>query len=435
MSQNITSVLTALNRKVSPGNVNQSKDIYGTLSEAASNLLSAIKPKELSRRIIIENALYDQVNRFHCPDDLDQKLVMQVYRLKDNRNVDTFYNPVMQTTNRRFDQHRIGDKNLITIEWDKGVKYIKLSDIGHNTGGGFVDGNAGLTISMMDSINQDGLWQVFGNVTNLITDDLTYVAGSGSLRFNINDSGTTGGIENFTLTPFDLREFMIVGKIFTWLNLPNINQIQTVTLEMYSSVGNGYSITVSSPHDTNTFQQDQNLLGFTLDPSVMTTIGTPDPSNLNHVKFTFTTNGTLLMNGVNMDNIVARKGTVYGIQYISKYIFKDTSGLWKEAPTTGSDEVMLDYEAYQLYVDQSAVVLAQEILTDTGMTKKGFITGKIGQMENKLAGDYLQYRKNYKAEFIPEQQEPYYFGVEFGYNNRGENDGHRFNHSTNGDMA
>ena len=36
----------------------------------------------------------------------------------------------------------------------------------------------------------------------------------------------------------------------------------------------------------------------------MTTIGTPDPKNLNHIKFTFTTNGTLLMNNVRIDNVV-----------------------------------------------------------------------------------------------------------------------------------
>ncbi len=103
-TNNISSVLTSLNRKVSPGNINQSKDIYGVLAEGARNLLAAIKPKELSKRVIIENALYDQVFRFHCPDDLDQKNVMQVYRLDGNKNMDTFYHTFMQTTNRRFDQ-------------------------------------------------------------------------------------------------------------------------------------------------------------------------------------------------------------------------------------------------------------------------------------------------------------------------------------------
>ena len=426
MYKNISSIITSLNRKVSPGNTNQSKDIYGVLSEAARNLLANIKPKELSNRVIIENALYDQIDRYKCPDDLDQKNVMQWFRLDGNRNTDTFYHPMMQATNRRFDQHRIADRNLFTIEWDHGVKFIKISNIQNNNLG--IGGSVGSTIHTMNSLTENGTWNTFGNVTNLVTDNLTFVAGTGSLRFDINNSSTVGGIENFTLTPFRIKEFLTVGKIFSWLDLPNINQIQTVQLEMYSSTGNGYSITVNSPHDTTAFQLGQNMLGFTLDTNVMTVIGTPDPDNLNHIRVTFNTNGTLVMKNVRMDNIVARKGTVYGIQYISKYMFQDVDGLPKEEPTTGSDTVLLDFEAYQLYLQEAACVLGQEIFTDTGSSKRGYIMGKIGQMQDKLTKDYGAYKKNYKAEFIDEQQDMYNFGVEFGYNNRGGWNGTRWNH-------
>lgn len=428
MAYTISSTLTSINRKVSPGNVNQSKDVYGALAEAARNLLGNIKPKELSKRVIIENALYDQVNRFKCPDDLDQKNVMQWFRLKGLRNTDTFYHPMMQTTNRRFDQHRIADKNLFTIEWDRGVKFIKVSDWNSGFAGnnvGIDNDNGGLTIHSMDSLTDNGTWNVFGNVTNLIRDDLNYIAGNGSLRFDINDSSNTGGLENFTLQPFDLSSFMITGKVFTWLDLPNLNQLQTVQFEMFSSPGNGYSITVSHPHDTDQFQLEYNLLGFILDPSVMITIGTPDPKALNHIKFTFTTNGTLLMNNVRIDNVVARKGRVYGIQYISNHMFKDINGLTKMEPTAPSDEIILDFEAYQLYLQEAACVVGQEIFNDTGNSRKGYILGKLGQMQQKLATDYVIYKKNYKAEFIDEQQDMYYWGVNFGYNNRGNWNGDR----------
>jgi hypothetical protein len=434
MNKNISSILTSLNRKVSPGNVNQSKDIYGALGEAGRNLLSMIKPKELSKRVIIENALYDQVFRYKCPDDLDQKNVMQVYQLDGNRNTDTFYNPVMQATNRRYDQHRLGDKNLFTVEWDHGMKFIKMPSFGQN-GTGISGANDGLTIHTMNSLTENGTWNVFGNVTNLATDNLTYVAGTGSLRFDINTSSTTGGIENFTLTPFDITDYLNVGKTFTWLNLPNLNQIQTIQFEMYSSAGNGYSITVNSPHNTDSFQLDQNLLGFYLDSSTMTTIGTPDPKTINHIKFTFTTNGTLLMNSVRMDNIVARKGKVYGIQYVSNHMFVDVNGLTKQDPTVPSDEILLEYEAYQIYLEEASCVLGQEIFTDTGTNRKGQTFGKLGQMQEHLMQQYRLYKKRWKEEFIPEQQDMYRWGVNFGYNNRGNwnGDGGRFDHGSNGD--
>src|ERR1700733_6075108 len=180
----VSSALAAINRKVSPGNIGQSKDIYGVLSEASRNLLSNIKPKELSKRVTIENALYDQVNRFKCPDDLDMKAVMQWFRLKGNRSTDTFYWPMQQATNRRFDEHRVADRNLFTIEWDQGVKFIKISDVGNFIGSTNSDNDSfGLTIAQMNTLTEDGTWNTFGNVTNLIADNLTYVAGFGSLRF------------------------------------------------------------------------------------------------------------------------------------------------------------------------------------------------------------------------------------------------------------
>ncbi len=134
------------------------------------------------------------------------------------------------------------------------------------------------------------------------------------------------------------------------------------------------------------------------------------------------------MNNIRVDNIIAKFGTVFGIQYISKFIFEDVNGIWKENPTSLQDIIHLPFEEYQLLVDETAVVVGQEVFTDTVMNRKGLIFGKIGQMTQRLAARYTQYNKFNKSEFIDEQQKPYRFGVEFGYNNRGLDDGHRWNH-------
>lgn len=429
MSYPVSQLLSDLNRRISPSTTDQSRDIFGVINEGARRLLGQIKPQELSRRVIVENALYDQVNRFHCPDDLDQKNVMQFYRLKGNVEVDSFYYPMRQTTNRRFDQQRTYDRNLFTIEWQSGAKFLKISDqssfVRNNdfNGNGFDQTNntGGLTINTCDGVTVNGLWSVFGNVVNLTTDNLTYVAGSGSLRFDINTSSNTGGILNTTITPVDLTQFLVKGKIFTWLDIPNLNQIQTVTLDLFSNPANlttdYYSMTVTSPHDTPTFQLGQNQMGFIFDPSSgMQVIGFPDPANIAAIRVTFVTNGTLSMNSIRLDNIVARFGRVFGVQYISKYIFEEaSSGIWKEEATNASDLIHLDFGAYELLLNECAVTLGQEVLTDTGIGRKGFVSGKLGEMRRDLDDKYYQYRKFWKSEFIDEQQQPYNFGVPFGY--------------------
>lgn len=412
MPFNVSQLITDVSRRVSPANPADSRDILGAVGDAARRVSSVVMFKDLSRRVEIENALYDQVFRFTCPDDLDGKNVMQWYKLNSNgRNTDTFFYPMRQVTNRQFDQIRSGSYNptsgaglnIFTIEWQSGVKFLKVSDF---------QCRGGTTIHKMESITENGTWNVFGNVVNLTTDNLNYVSGNGSLRFNINTSSNTGGIENFTLTPVDLSNFFVTGKIFTWLDVPNLNQFQTVTLDLFSSPTDYYSITVSQPHDTNAFQLNWNLLGFAFDPQYMTTVGTPNPASINHIKFTFVTNGTLLLNNVRMDNVIARQGAAYGIQYVSDWMFHDaTTGLWKEAPTDPSDIIHLSNEAYNVLLNEAAFVVGQELFTGKGSQVD------LVRLESMRDKGMKEYKMKNKEEFIEEQQQFYTFGVPFGYDN------------------
>src|SRR5690606_140286 len=144
----------------------------------------------------------------------------------------------------------------------------------------------------------------------------------GSIRVDINDSFNEGGIVNTTLQPVDISEYLNVGKVFTWLDLPELNGVISVRLDLHTGTNDYYSITVTRPHDTNQFQLGQNLLGFRLDRETMNTIGNPDPKNINEVRLTFVTTATFNLDSVRIDNIVARKGDVYGIQYVSNKVFK-----------------------------------------------------------------------------------------------------------------
>lgn len=405
MAKTVGQLKLDLFRDISPASPDDSRDLNGALEQGIEEMLSFVKPKDLSKRVTIENALYDQVNRYYCPPDLDTNKIMQWYRLKDNKAVGDWFSPLTQVTNMAFDQytrnHNI-DANIFAIEYQSGKKFIKVSDRNSET-------QSGLTLHQMNSLTENGTWLTFGNVVNLATDNLTYVSGNGSLRFNINDSSDTGGIENFNVTPFDIEDFLNVGKIFSWLDVPNLRQIQTVTLDLFSSLTDYYSITVSSPHDTDQFQLEWNLLGFELDSSTMNTIGTPNPKAINHIRVTFVTNGTLNMNSVRMDNIVARKGHVYGIQYISNQVFQDpVSGLFKSRPTEDSDVIILEYDTYQMYRGYCASILAQELVSDRGDIQK---------IDNMRDASIAIYKKKHKEEYTEETQTMRRFGVEYGRQN------------------
>ena len=424
MIKTVAQLKTDIYRNISPAKPSDSKDENGAIVQAVEEMLSIIKPKELSRRVIVENALYDQVNAYTCPEDLDTNKIMQWYRLKGNREVDGFYNPMTQVTNRAFDASTRGGnggnwasaQNLFTIEYQSSKKFLKVSDYHNNTG---------TTINNMDSITSNGTWNVFGNLVNLATDNLTYVAGKGSLRFDLNTSSTTGGIISSGMTSVDLTSYLNVGKVFTWIDLPNVTQLQTVTLDMFSSPTDYYSITVNSPHDTNQFQLGQNLLGFEMDSSTMNTVGTPNPADINQIRFTFVTNGTLLMNSVRIDNVVARKGVVYGLQYISNQIFKDaTSQLMKWRPTEDSDIIVLEYDTYQVLLASCTNIFASELVNGYGTT---VVSGRLANpYVNAFVAAINEYKKRHKEEYIDETQNMRAFGAPYGwYGDQNYLSGHR----------
>ena len=392
-----------LSRDVSPANPDDSRDINGAIAQGTEELLSSVKPKDLSKRSVIENALYDQVNRYACPEDLDTDKIMEWYKLKNNQDISSWFNPMTQVSNRAFSQNRgnqggiSSPANIFTIEYQSGKKFIKVSDF---------TGVSGTTITEMNSITENGTWIPFGSVNNLAEDNLSYVTGSGALRFDITNSSNIGGIENFNIEPVDIEEFLNVGKVFTWVELPNVKQLQTVTLSLYSSLTDYYEIQVQSPHDTDDFQLGWNLLGFELDRETMNTIGTPNPAAINHVIVTFESNGTLNMDSVRVDNIVLRKGEAYGIQYVANKVFQDAdSGIMYSRPQNDSDVIICEYNTYQVLRQFCAAILAKELVSSQT---------DIDRIESDKTAATRLYKNKNKEEYIDETQTLRRFGVYYG---------------------
>lgn len=397
---------TDINRNISPAKPSDSIDENGAIVQGVEDMISWIKAKELSKRVVVENALYDQVNRYNCPDDLDTNKIMQWYRQKGNLNTDLYFNPMTQVSNRAFDRWNKYNNTygLFTIEYQSSKKFVKVSSYGSTDGSG---NNPGLTIHEMNSLTSNGTWNIFGNVVNIATDNLTYVSGSGSLRFDINTSSNTGGILSIGMTAVDLTDYLNVGKVFTWVDLPNITELQTVTLDLMTSATDYYSMTVSSPHDTNQFQLGWNLLGFEMDRQTMNTVGTPNPANINQIRMTFVTNGSLVMNSVRVDNIVARMGNVYGFQYISNMLFQDAvTGLMKFRPTLDSDLIVLEYDTYDVLRAHCAAVFADELISDPNDR---------ADLQKKKSTAIGIYKNRHKEEYIEETQATRVFGVPYGY--------------------
>jgi hypothetical protein len=124
------------------------------------------------------------------------------------------------------------------------------------------------------------------------------------------------------------------------------------------------------------FHNGWNLLRF--DWNGATVVGSPDETAVDYLRFTVNYNGTAETD-IRLDNIICNRGTIYEIDYYSKYLFTDgTTSAWKEKASDDSDIVNLDTDSYNIYLNKCAEFACQNIKTmssDAASFKKDYDNG------------------------------------------------------------
>lgn len=384
------------------GGVSQLQNFYNTVDKARRAMIGRIRPEELIRKAYLEQVLYPHVDRYAVPEDLKYDDVIEIQKLSSYRNVDSQTNPLEMVYRRRWSQKRRGQKNVMNVGYENGIKYARLYDPR-----GQHDSYHYVTIHNCDSLTENGTWNTGGNVIKLKEDKLNHVIGHGSLSFDIDNSSTTGFIENFTLESFALDDFLQKGAVFNWLNLSLPQELTSVKLTLGSNTSDLttdlYESTVNQPHDSNEFTTGWNLLKFMLNN--LTTIGAPNPKDLKYIRITFTTTGASIPN-CNLDNIIARVGNVYEVTYNSAWCFMDAaSKAFKKIPTANSDLIVAEEDTYQILM-MEATLMAQREIYGSGGAAKSDVYDVSGDLERA----YEKYLKEHKSEALMFEDSTYVFG-------------------------
>ncbi len=385
-------------RKIHGGTIT---NLQSSLDEGRRRMIKNIKPPEMVRSAYMEQALYDQVNKYAVAEDLKYDNIIEMHMLSSYRNVDTLQHPLQLVYRRQFDQKRRNSKNIINITNENGVKYAQiyhprgLKECQHRV------------INEVDSLNQNGTWNVGGNVTNLRIDTLNHITGRASLLFDINASSNVGFIENFTMTAVDIHDYLNSGATFAWLSLPIPREMISVKLTLGSNVSDLttdiYTATVNQPHDNNEFINGWNLLKYMMNN--LTSTGNPNPKGIIYVRFDFTTTGNPIAN-CNLDNVVARKGVVYYYLYNSQYCIIDPlSRAWKQRTTANSDILPLEEDTYSILMLETALAVQQEIYANNFGA-----ASDITSIKEELSEAYAQYRLFHTDETLEPTEESYVLG-------------------------
>jgi hypothetical protein len=186
--------------------------------------------------------------------------------------------------------------------------------------------------------------------------------------------------------------------MFVWVYMPTASDFTNVILRWGSSSSNYWSVTATTTQDSTSFQNGWNLIKF--DWLGGSETGTPDSSDITYLRVTLTYDGSA-QTAARVDNIVARMGSIYQIEYYSKDLFRDAStGAFKENATADTDLVNLDTDSYNVWLYRAAYLAAQQIqASDSAFDAKFF-----GEEYDRLK---TRYQAKYKSEVIKPQQ-PYY---------------------------
>ncbi len=417
----IGNLRTDLDSNLHAGGSSGLQDFYKTVDKGRRAVIGKVRPEELIRKAYIEQALYPLVDRYAVPEDLKYRDIIDLNLLAGYRNVDTMSAPIENVYSRRWSQKRGGSQNVINIGYENGVKYAKIfrPQLGQRFGGSQTFPNRAIfqVINDCDSLSLNGSWNVGGNVVNLRLDELNHVIGFGSLNFDINNSSTTGFIENFGLTPVDLGDYFQRGATFAWLDLPLPKEMLAVKMTLGSNAGNLstdlYTATVNQPHDNNEFTTGWNLLKYMMNNLSVT--GTPNPKAIIYVRFDFTTTGQPIPN-CHLDNIVSRQGAVYEMTYNSSYMIMDAfSGAWKKIATANSDIIIAEEDTYNVLLKE-VTLAAQQELYGSGIAAQS----DVDDVATDLILLYQQFKKEHKSEAILPQDDEYIFGnIYDGYSDPG----------------
>lgn len=391
-------------RKLTTSDPSASLDFYGAILEAKRNMTKRIAPPEMVRKNYLEDAIFEHVDEIAVPDDLNYNDIIEIKKLKSyrNKNVDTLDHEIQLVYRKRFNQKRYGGHNVMTVGYTNG---LKTASIQNPTG----LHSRNQMIHNCDSLDNNGIWNVGGNLVNLTEDKLNYIEGRGSFKFDFNNSGSTGWIENSTMKTVDLYDFLQVGAIFNSLSISIPKNIISVRLRLYSSDNDYYEYSVNAPHDSTVFKTGWNVLKFLFDNQYV--VGNPNPRELIKIRYDFTTNGESTP-GMRLDSIIARTGEVYEMTYQSSFCIIDaTTGAWKLRPTQGADMLPFEDDTYQVFMLETALVLQKELYANNAAAK-----ADVENVANELQVAYDEYDNNHPSEVIEPNQVTYNFGDEYsGY--------------------
>ncbi len=388
MSYSVATLKQDLNGILHGTTTNKITGLNNLINRAARTVLLDIDPQETIRIAQIGLPLNDSQYEYPAPADLKGDKICDIRPQVDRGLGDIF----VQRYNQQFDvEKEFTLQDNFTINFNGSVKSLRIDAPSLNTG---------IQINAADAVTDNGTWITGGNASNISQDTVNFVYTSGSIQFDLSagGAGSTGYLENSTMSAIDLSTHDVQSIIYFWVYLPTAANFSNVIIRWGSSATAYWTATATSNSDGNAFVDGWNLCKATW--ATATKVGAPVDTAVNYLRITYTYNGTA-MNGNKLNQVISRKGLIFQIQYYSKYLFRDsTTNAFQETVTDDTNLINFDTETFNILTNQVALLCVQQSLGQDAKYDTDFFT-------NLYNLGIQKYKNTYKSQ-LQKPQAMYY---------------------------
>ncbi len=368
------------------GTLNKVRNIEDAFQRAGNTLLSKIDPIGVMRTVGLSETVHDDVYNYSLPSDFNKIIDLIPQNRRNSSDV------ANRNMAQRFDLRKEIANKKVSIEGSDG-KIIRINWRSRQP----------KTLNELDSLTANGDWEAFGTATNVAVDTIDFVSGGGSIKFDLVASGD--GLKNNDMTAIDLTDEDEVGDVWMRFKIKNSTDLANLTnaiLVWGNDLTTNYwtGVAQTAQHDGTAFQVGWNEVKFPW--STATETGTVDPSTIDTLKPTFTASA---ITQIRVDQITVSIGRNFDIKYYSKFLIKNTSGVYLTKTTSDDDIIVLDSDAIQLYLLEALIATAHQVEgADSGFDIKWAREELYGDPRavdiSGRGGLYAKYRKEHPSQAV-----------------------------------
>jgi hypothetical protein len=273
------------------------------------------------------------------------------------------------------------DENLNTEQtrWE----YENYTDILHRTGGDrtnrwsvtYINGKKQLIVhgynqnggQILDEMDNVGDWVVADDASGLALDTNQKYSGVGSLSFDITNATGVATITNPNVS-YDLEALFEQHGYLKLRAYMTDNNIDSITLKLYTDASNYYTIAVDIADDGTEFAQDSfQKIGFACDDAILT--GSPDPSDINQIDVEFDLGaGFTTAADFRIDTLFTVVPDSLDLIYYTKYKGTDTTlATYKTTLNVVTDKFLFtstDEDILEVIAQKAAIILWPQVRGD-----------------------------------------------------------------------